>query len=75
MLSKPDGKPRGTAFVKFSSKNALNKALQLNASEHMGRTLIIEQAQGAPQQQRNNNMQNGNRNGGFRGNQQQDEAI
>lgn len=36
----------------------------------MGRTLIIEQAQGAPQQQQrgNQNRQNGNQNGGFRNN-------
>lgn len=32
MLTKPDGKPRGTAFVKFTSKKALNSALSLNGA-------------------------------------------
>lgn len=27
LLTKPDGKSKGSAFVKFSSKNSFNKAL------------------------------------------------
>lgn len=37
MISRPDGKPKGFAFVKFSSKNSFNKALEFNGTEHMGR--------------------------------------
>lgn len=45
LLTKPDGKSKGTAFVKFSSKNSFKQALELDGMEHMGRTLKIEEAQ------------------------------
>ena len=41
MLYRPDGKPKGTGFVKFYKKSSFNKALELNSSEHMGRMLVI----------------------------------
>lgn len=45
---RPDGKPKGLAFVKFNKRSALNNALQLSGTEHMGRTLKIEEARGKP---------------------------
>lgn len=45
---RPDGKPKGLAFVKFNRRSALNNALQLSGTEHMGRTLKIEEARGKP---------------------------
>lgn len=46
LLTRDDGKSKGTAFVKFSRKSSFNKALELNGSEHLGRTLTIEESQG-----------------------------
>lgn len=37
LLMRPDGKTKGMAFVKFSKKSALNKALELHHTEHLGR--------------------------------------
>lgn len=51
MMNRPDGKPKGFAFVKFSTKSALNKALELNGSEHMGRNIRVEEARGTGQKQ------------------------
>ena len=36
---------KGTAFVKFSKKSSFNKAVELNGSEHLGRSLTIEESQ------------------------------
>lgn len=41
LLTKPDGQSKGSAFIKFSSKNSFNKALEYNGIDHMGRTLKI----------------------------------
>lgn len=46
MINKPDGSPKGFAFVKFSSRNSFNKALELNGSDHMGRNIAVEEARG-----------------------------
>ncbi len=59
LLMRPDGKSKGMAFVKFNKKSAFNKALELNGSDHMGRTLKVEQSFGKPQ---NNNRQQNNNN-------------
>jgi len=40
-LTKPDGGPKGFAFVRFSSKNSFNKALGFNGTEMMGRTIVV----------------------------------
>jgi RNA recognition motif-containing protein len=32
MINRPDGKPKGFAFVKFSTKSSFNKALELNGT-------------------------------------------
>lgn len=67
LLVRPDGKSKGSAFIKFSSKNSFNKALELNGMEHMGRTLKIEQAQNQSrdrqqnQDRRSNNFDRNNR--------------
>ena len=71
MLERPDGKPKGTGFVTFTTKSAFQKALELNGSDHMGRTLKIEESQKGNQgknnfaknnkpQQNKSNFQNGN---------------
>lgn len=39
---RPDGKPKGIAFVKFGRRSHLNNALAMNGQEHMGRSLKIE---------------------------------
>lgn len=46
LLTRDDGKSKGTAFVKFNKKSAFNKALELNGSEHLGRSIIVEESQG-----------------------------
>lgn len=46
MINKPDGSPKGFAFVKFSSRNSFNKALELNGADHMGRNIAVEEARG-----------------------------
>lgn len=45
-MTRDDGKSKGTAFVKFSKKSSFNKALELSGSDHMGRSLTIEESQG-----------------------------
>lgn len=42
LLTREDGKSKGLAFVKFSKKSSFKKALELNGSEHIGRSLTIE---------------------------------
>lgn len=41
LLTKPDGRSKGTAFLKFNRLSALNKALELNGAEHMGRNIKV----------------------------------
>lgn len=63
LLTRDDGKSKGTAFVKFNKKSAFNKALELNGTEHLGRTLTIEESQGK-KPFNNNNGFGGNQRGG-----------
>lgn len=42
LISRPDGKPKGFAFVKFSKKSSFTKALELNGADHMGRQIRVE---------------------------------
>jgi nucleolin len=65
VLMRPDGKPKGIAFVLFNKKSAFNKALELNETEQFGRQIYVEQAQG-----KSNNNDGGfkkpfNNDGGF----------
>ena len=46
LLTRDDGKSKGIAFVKFSKKSSFNKALEFNGSEHLGRNIVVEEAQG-----------------------------
>ena len=41
VLTKPDGKSKGTAFLKFGFKSAFNSALELDGSELCGRTIKV----------------------------------
>ena len=45
LLTKPDGKSKGTAFVKFGWKSEYNQALELDGSELMGRAIKVSEAQ------------------------------
>lgn len=51
LISRPDGKPKGFAFVKFSKKSSFNKALEYNGADHMGRAIRVEEARGSGQKQ------------------------
>lgn len=64
---RPDGKSKGIAFVKFSKRSALNKALELSGTEHLGRALKIEEARGRATASGDSMPGRGNnaRNGGF----------
>lgn len=70
LLTRDDGKSKGTAFVKFNKKSAFNKALELNGSEHLGRNITVEESQGKKPFNNNggsfggNNRQGGQQNGG-----------
>lgn len=57
MLTRPDGKSKGTGFVKFAWKSAYNKALELDGSDLMGRPIKVSEAQ--------NKTFDGNNKGGF----------
>ncbi len=57
MLTRDDGKSKGLAFVKFSSKASFNKALELNGTEQFGRPITVEQSLGK--------QNNGGDRGGF----------
>ena len=48
LLMRPDGKPKGLAFVKFGKKSAFNNALALNETEQFGRNINVEESQGKP---------------------------
>ena len=39
LLTRPDGKSKGMAFVKFGKKSAFNSALELNGTQHMDREI------------------------------------
>ena len=71
LLTRSDGKSKGTAFVKFSKKSSFNKALELNGTEHFDRTIKVEQSQGKKdfggQQQRGGNFGGNNSYGGNKG--------
>lgn len=54
LLTRDDGKSKGTAFVKFSKKSAFNSALELNGSEHLGRNITVEESQGKKPYNNNN---------------------
>lgn len=43
---RPDGKPKGIAFVKFGKRSHLNAALELSGTEHYGRQIKVEEARG-----------------------------
>jgi RNA recognition motif-containing protein len=51
-----DGKSKGLAFVKFTSKNSYNKALELNGTQHLGRDITIEPS--LPKKNSNRNRNN-----------------
>lgn len=63
-MTRDDGKSKGTAFVKFSKKSSFNKAVELNGSEHLGRSLTIEESQ---KKNFNNGGSFGGQKGGFGG--------
>ena len=48
LLMRPDGKPKGLAFVKFNKKSSFNNALALNETEQFGRNINVEESQGKP---------------------------
>jgi nucleolin len=63
-----DGRPRGKAFVKFTTEKGMNKALELNGTNLGGRNIIVELTekmrggqpmQGSQPNQNNNFVQNG----------------
>ena len=70
VLMRPDGKPKGIAFVKFNRKSALNNALAMSGQEHMGRNVKIEQARGKATQS-GDSMPGRGRNNNFGGNKPQ----
>ena len=69
-LLQKDGRSKGIAFIKFSMKSSFNSALEYNGTEHMGRTLVVEEAQGRQDNNKGgfNNRQN-NRQNNFQGGQ------
>jgi nucleolin len=64
LLTRDDGKSKGTAFVKFSKKSSFNKAIELSGTEHMGRSLTIEESQGKKPFANGNGAQRGGFQGG-----------
>lgn len=50
LLMRPDGKSKGLAFVKYSSKASFNKALELNGSDQFGRNITVEESHGRKEQ-------------------------
>jgi RNA recognition motif-containing protein len=46
ILKGPDGRPKGMGFVKFSSNQGMNKALDLDGQSLEGRNVRIEQSKG-----------------------------
>jgi nucleolin len=54
VLTKPDGKSKGTGFVKFGSKSAYTKALELDGSDLCGRPIKVSEAQNRTDNARTN---------------------
>jgi nucleolin len=46
LLTRDDGKSKGLAFIRFSKKASFDKALELNGTDHFGRNITVEEAQG-----------------------------
>jgi RNA recognition motif-containing protein len=42
LLKRPDGKSKGKCFVKFSDARAVEKAMDLNGQNFMGRRIVVE---------------------------------
>jgi len=42
LLTRDDGKSKGIAFVKFSTKKSFNQALKLDGTQHLGRNITVE---------------------------------
>ena len=42
LLYRMDGKPKGKGFIKFGSRKAMEKALDLHDSDMMGRRIVVE---------------------------------
>jgi RNA recognition motif-containing protein len=42
LLHRPDGSSKGVCFVRFKEERSVTLAVELNGSEHMGRTLTVE---------------------------------
>jgi RNA recognition motif-containing protein len=68
LLMRPDGKPKGIAFVKFGFRSALNAALELTGTEHYGRQIKVEEARGRATAKGDSMPGRGNNFGGERGN-------
>ena len=41
LLTREDGKSKGTAFIKFSKRSSFNHALALNGTAYLGKSLKI----------------------------------
>jgi RNA recognition motif-containing protein len=68
VLTRPDGKSKGTGFVKFAWKSAYNKALELDGSDMMGRPIKVSEAQNKTFENKTGGGFNNDRNGGFNNN-------
>lgn len=53
LLSMPNGRSKGIAFVKVGNRTDLEKVLALHKMEHMGRWLNVEESFGAPARDNN----------------------
>jgi RNA recognition motif-containing protein len=42
MTHRDSGRSKGLAFIKFNTEEDMNKAIENNKIEHMGRWLVIE---------------------------------
>ena len=67
VLTRPDGKSKGTGFVKFGWKSHYSKALELDGSDLCGRPIKVSEAQNKSTEQKGNNnfRQQGNNNRNF----------
>ncbi|KRX00657.1 hypothetical protein PPERSA_00884 [Pseudocohnilembus persalinus] len=57
LRDRESGKSRGMAFVTFEQEDGLRKAISLNSSEHMGRTIYISNSADKDRAQRPDNQQ------------------